>query len=870
MPRKLDGTYIQTGSITTTQLSSAVTTQISAGGGPRVSSLSYPGNDTAANTVGGQTVYIVGSGFETNNAIYINGNAVPSKSFISASNVSFTTPALSAGIYPVYFINTDTGATAIFVPGLSVSAEPAWVTGASLSEIGASDAWNISLSATGDAPITYALANGSSLPTGVTLAANGLISGTITSPPETDTTYTFTVVATDAQNQDSSRQFSITTSVGEGVLFANNVLLIHANGTNNQNNHAFLDSSNNNYSITRNGNVSQGSFSPFSQTGWSYYFDGDGDFISPGYNSNFTFGSGNFTVECWVHTQATGTIAGIWDDSSTNPQSWIISSANRGSTSAANINFTIDVAGTDTLLMSALQPMNKWFHLAVTRNGSSWYMFMDGVQVATATSSATISAGDGGRGLNLGGYDGASQSHKWGMNGYISNFRIVKGNALYTSAFTPPTSPLTAVANTTLLTCQNNRFIDNSTNAYSITGTGNVSVQAFSPFAPTAAYSTSTVGGSAYFDGSGDNLELTSAVWTGLAGTSTSFTVEAWVYQTGRAAQASDIIGINLSGYTTAVSFRIGTDGTLSFGDWGSGYTGSSSGTIPLRAWTHIAASKSGSTMRLFINGVLTATTTITNASIANITNTQVGGRSGNDDTRFFGYISGLRVVNGEALYTSTFTPPTSPPTNIANTTFLLNSTNAGIFDQTSKTILETVGDAKISTTQYKYGTASMYFDGTTDCLQVRTASPILNFGTGDFTIEFWMYPVASTGDNGIWDSRNADLSATGFTISYTDTEKIQFYSDTQKILGTITVSLNTWAHIAVTRSGTSLRLFVNGVLDGNVSNSQNFTDTNITIGRGVWTSSEFEGYLDDFRVTKGYARYTSNFSAPTAAFRDK
>ncbi len=69
MPRKLDGTYIQTGSITTTQLSSAVTTQISAGGGPKVSSLIYPGNDTAGNTVGGQTVYINGSGFETNNAI---------------------------------------------------------------------------------------------------------------------------------------------------------------------------------------------------------------------------------------------------------------------------------------------------------------------------------------------------------------------------------------------------------------------------------------------------------------------------------------------------------------------------------------------------------------------------------------------------------------------------------------------------------------------------------------------------------------------------------------------------------------------------------------------------------------------------------
>jgi len=210
MPRQLLGTAIAANTITTTQLQTTVVNQISAGGGPRVSSLIYPGNDTAGNTVGGQTVYINGSGFETNNAIYINGNAVPSKSFISASNLSFTTPALSAGIYPVYVINTDNGATAIFIPGYISSAEPTWVSSSSLAEVGATDSWSISLSSTGDTPITYALAGGSSLPSGITLAANGLISGTLSSPPESETQYTFTVVASDDQNQDASRQFTVT------------------------------------------------------------------------------------------------------------------------------------------------------------------------------------------------------------------------------------------------------------------------------------------------------------------------------------------------------------------------------------------------------------------------------------------------------------------------------------------------------------------------------------------------------------------------------------------------------------------------------------------------------------------------------------
>ena len=315
---KLPGSAIESNTITITQIQTTAVTNIVTQSGPRVSSLIYPGNDTAGNTVGGQTVYINGSGFETNNAIYINGNAVPSKTFISASNLSFTTPALAAGIYPVYIINTDSGSTAIFIPGYISSAEPAWVTSAgSLNESQDElSVWSYSLSATGDAPITYALAGGSSLPTGVSLAANGLISGTITSPSGNTTTYTFSVIATDAQNQDSTRQFTATTTTGEGVLFANNVLLIHADGTNNQNNHTFLDSSNNNFTITRNGNATQGTFSPFSQTGWSGYFDGSSYLNAGTTASNFLCtGSANgitATFEAWVNPTAYNTGASMW------------------------------------------------------------------------------------------------------------------------------------------------------------------------------------------------------------------------------------------------------------------------------------------------------------------------------------------------------------------------------------------------------------------------------------------------------------------------------------------------------------------------------------------------------------------------------
>jgi|LakMenE18May11ns_1017448.scaffolds.fasta_scaffold9956670_11 hypothetical protein len=850
MPNKLSGTSIQSGTITSTQLSATLITTIESGGGPKIASIIYPGNDLAANTVGGQTLYITGSGFKSNSTVYINGNNVPSVSYISASNLSFTSPALSSASYPVYVINPEDGATAILIPGLQISGEPSWVTGATLTEQDATGVWNISLSATGDAPLTYALAAGSSLPTGISLASNGVISGTITTPPEADTTYNFTAVATDAQNQDSSRAFSVTATTGEGALFANNVLLIHANGTNNKNNHAFLDSSTNNFSITRNGNATQGSFSPFSQTGWSNYFDGNGDYLSVSANAGFDLVTGNFTVESWIYDQGPGAERYIFSNRPVNA-GWEF---RKNATNLLQFFFT---SGSSITSTSTITP-NVWTHVAVTRESSTVRIFINGNLDASASFSDGISGVSSalflGYGTTGGGY----------FLGYMSNARIVKGTALYTSNFTPSTSPLTAVSGTSLLTCQSNRFKDNSTNNFTITRNGDTSVQSFSPFAPTAAYSTANVGGSAYFDGTGDYLTLPSS--SNLAFGTGDFSVEMWVYFTG--SPTGDQLLTNISGSETEFSFRIDASNYPKVQSWFTNYAISNTA-VTSDQWYHLVACRASNTLSLFVNGKKTANATVTN-NFSSTNAMTIGGTSGSE---FCGYISSMRITKGSSPYDptlSTLTVPTAPLTNIANTSFLCNYTNAGIFDQTAKTVLETVGDAKVSTAQYKYGTGSMYFDGTGDYLQVRNASPLFNFGTGNFTVEFWMYPVASTGDNGMYDSRVVDLNATGFTISLTDAEKIQFYSDTQKILGTTTVSLNTWTHIAVTRSGTSLRLFVNGVLDGNVSNSQNFTDTNITIGRGVWASSEFEGYLDDFRVTKGYARYTSNFSPPTSALKDK
>lgn len=873
MAGKLPGSAIQSNTISITQIQTTAVTNIIAQAGPRVSSLIYPGNDTAGNTVGGQTVYINGSGFETNNAIYINGNAVPSKSFISASNISFTTPALSAGIYPVYVINTDSGATAIFVPGYISSAEPSWVTSAgSLSE--SQDeltAWSYSLSATGDAPITYALAVGSSLPTGVSLAANGLISGTITSPSGNATTYTFSVVATDAQNQDSTRQFTVTTSTGEGVLFANNVLLIHADGTNNQNNHAFLDSSNNNFTITRNGNATQGTFSPFSQTGWSGYFDGNGDSLTYTGGSSINFGTSDFTIELYVNMANTGTFTAFLrpDDTGTFPEfgyDW----------STSELKFQAR-DGTIATISTSLTP-NVWKHIAASRSGTSLRLFVDGVQVGSTVTNST-NFGSPTNAIRIG---GSSFSGTHSVNGYISNLRVIKGTALYTSNFTPSTSALTAVSGTSLLTCQSNRFRDNSSNNFTITRNGDVSIQAFSPFAPTAAYSTANVGGSVYLDGTGDylivgasNLTASSTGKTPLTVGAGDFTIEGWFNTSNVSSSAAtifkhyaspgtnDILEIRLVTNTVTVRYRVsgGVEAALT------------SGTITAEQWYHVAFVRNSGVVKGYLNGTEFGSANFTGNLVATTTTTTIGcDQAGTSN--FTGEISDFRFVKGTAVYTSAFTPPTAPLTNIANTSLLCNFTNAGIFDQTAKNVLETIGDAKVSTAQYKYGTASMYFDGTGDYL-VTQSSALNALGSGDFTIEMWLYPSnTNSAYRAIIASDAYAATTNGWTVYQNGTSIEMYYSSggsTPNIFtATSALTSSVWQHFALVRSSGTLKAYVNGTQVASVSNSINFVGGKIFIGDNNAGDYFFNGYIDDLRITRGSARYTTNFTPPTSAFKDK
>ena len=669
--------------------------------------------------------------------------------------------------------------------------------------------------------------------------------------------------------------------------FEYTTLLLPGNGTNGAQNNTFLDSgtanSGSGFTITRNGNTTQGTFSPFSQTGWGNYFSGSSQYLSVANNTGFDFGSSNFTIEAWAYfTSFTSTNGNV-----------VVSKGAYLSVGADFYSLQANSSGViqfywqgSLLLAGSTLSANRWYHLAVTRSGNNFTLWVDGASSATATSSTTLSSGGP---LIIGSQSYSPGASDRSIYGYVSNLRTVKTIAVYTGAFTPPTSPLTATQSagtniaaitgteTSLLTCQSNRFVDNSSTPKTITVTGSPSVQAFSPFNPTSSWSAVTNGGSGYFDGNGDYLTVPDNASLELG--SSNFTLETWVYVT---AAPSGLTGIFAKGGSPYGGFYLCYNASRVVKLYASTTSSTwniandvGAQTLNLNAWNHVAISRNGSSWRIWVNGTSGSSDTVTSSSaVWDTANVWYIGSNTTGAENFTGYMASARFVIGSYVYdpaSTTITVPTAPVTNITNTSLLLNFTNAGIYDATSKNDLETVGDAKISTAQSKWGGSSMAFDGTGDYLQTNVATPDLYvFGSGDFTIECWIYLNNTTGLQIIYDGRPAGTQGPQPTL-YVTSGQISYYTSNANRIAGSTLSSATWYHIALARSGTSTRLFVNGVQVGSTyTDSTVYTNTALRpqIGQdGSSNGNFFNGYIQDLRVTKGYARYTSNFTAPTAAF---
>ena len=640
--------------------------------------------------------------------------------------------------------------------------------------------------------------------------------------------------------------------------FENVTLLLNGDGTNGAQNNTFVDSSTNNFTITRNGNTTQGSFSPYGNL-WSNYFNGTNAYLTAADNANWNINSSStYSVEAWVFVSTSGVQTAL---TGALNRWWL--GYNFTDVGATSNKFSFSVfngSSWQTISSTTTPAVGTWYHVAATFDNGTTKLYLNGTQEATATSVTTNSSSGSlfvGAVLNPG--------YTYGFTGYLSNVRITKTGTLpYTANFTPSTTPLTATANTVMLTAQSNRFVDNSSNNFTITANGTPSVQRFSPFEPAEPYSTSVIGGS--MTANGNSANYLSIASNSAFDQNGSFTIECWAYPSNISTSSAFLWYMNVSGFYSIFMSNTGRF-NVSKTAVGEVYT---SGVFPQNCWYHLALSYDGTNTRFYINGslVFTGTGAGPTSGAALTIGDAIGVAPWN------GYISDYRFVKAAVYTGSTLTVPTAPITAIANTSLLAKFQNAGIPDLAMQNNLETVGNAQVSTSVKKYGTGSLAFDGAGDYLFIKSI-PDNQLGSGDFTVEGWFYansPVpqfgykfyaqTSSGNNyflvTIGDANGANTNVVSVILNNSTTAN-----------STATFTTGTWNHFAIVRLSGTVKVYLNGSGGTGASNTTNFYDLSKNIGIGSRThdsNEQFNGYVDDLRITKGVARYTADFTPPVSA----
>ena len=203
---------------------------------------------------------------------------------------------------------------------------------------------------------------------------------------------------------------------------------------------------------------------------------------------------------------------------------------------------------------------------------------------------------------------------------------------------------------------------------------------------------------------------------------------------------------------------------------------------------------------------------------------------------------------------------------------------NAGIYDEMTKNNIEMVGNTTTSTTQTKYSDTSVYFDGASDWIDLYYSANLIL--SSAFTIEAWVFLSSSQSNQTLVNMapphRNVAISlnrgGTGSTHVYVGDGSSWTGTPAINSGGGNTIAINQWYHVALTSDGTTLRLFHNGIIVGTSTNLPSGFQGYARIGAintgpyGYAGAEYFNGYIEDFRITNGVARYTANFTPPTAA----
>lgn len=590
--------------------------------------------------------------------------------------------------------------------------------------------------------------------------------------------------------------------------------------------------------------------------GSSILFNGATDYLLLDGGSDFAFDTGDFTIDMWVRLAATGVAYSLYDGRNSGTVIPAIE-VTTGNVIKYYTNSTDKIVGTTTLSAAT------WYHVALTRFAGATRLFLNGVQEGTTFVDTNSYVNDasrpviGARGTDL---------TAGRLNGWLDGVRVIKGQAMWVANFTPPTSAYVgdesqpeevlmlhfegADASTT--------FTDSSPRALAITANGNAQLD-------TAQFAFGSSSG--LFDGTGDYLNCVIPPFFG-----SDFTIE------GRFRFASVAASQGIFQWDAAPS--INAELNVSLGtkirireSYNNSFDLIGTTTIAANTWYHIAFVRNNDAFYLFVNGVLEA------SAIAAITYSAGAfyvGASVSGSSSINGWIDEFRVVAGRCDYTASFTPRTAPFHQSSNAVLLLHADapdmGRNVIDTSDGVhrVYANFGDAQIDDAQSKFGGTAIKFDGTGDFVGLDGSSDFA-FGSGDFTIDLWYRPAAINIDCSLYDARPSGVNGDYITVyaSSADNKVRLIVSGTSVITGSTALATGNWYHIALTRSGTSTRLFINGTQEGST-----WTDSTVYINAparpviGIGndlSSSAANGWVDELRIVKGIAWWTANFTSPSA-----
>tara|TARA_Y100000114_G_scaffold60841_1_gene55859 strand:+ start:55 stop:3252 length:3198 start_codon:yes stop_codon:yes gene_type:complete len=631
-------------------------------------------------------------------------------------------------------------------------------------------------------------------------------------------------------------------------------LLMKATGTGN--NSTYDDKSTSNHTLTAYGQIEQMAFSPYRESGYSMSFDGTGDYLQIADNADFDL-AGEFAYEFWLYR--TGSTSGTYqailgsNGSGSNGLTFYITQSN-GALSIFQSSFIISGSAGNI-------SDNKWHHVLLMRDSSNLLqLFIDGNRVHSSTNNTAFTDNSGGSGTRIG-YDISANGY---FKGFLTDIRLIKGSTgEYSSgtSITVPTERLTAITNTKLL-IGGNGFRDASTSNHTLTRNGNTFMAAFAPYDISGAYTTATRGGSVLLAPQGGNDYFTATSADFAFGTG-DFTVEVWVYPLNVSVHQMimDTVTPGATGGTAGRIVLYLNPNKMAVYTPGGTVTASGSQTVTVGQWHHLAWVRNSGTLKMYMDGEETHSYSNTyNYSLQTLTLGRDAASGGAGQARAIW--SDLRIVKGTAVYTSAFDPPTAPLTAITNTKLLLPFTDAKIFDASQgvgptagevQTIV-TIGDGAVASSgQQHFGENTIFFDGSNDYIDIN--QPIR--GLEDHTHEAWVYPTAGHSSYKGFFASAPDGSGSGINVSK-DVAGGPNNSSPAIASFNPTVPDNEWSHVVLQRQSGIHSLYRNGVLQGTSSATVNFDQDTVRMASRYrnTTTYGFGGYIHDFRISKGLARF--------------